>query len=150
MIAVTPHGVAAIVAAFGSLDRPDFEARYIATFSLPYPLLYDGRTVHRARCHRALIDNFVHAFERIASRGLQDHARNYSGIYARRNARGLQKFSTHSWGIAIDLEAEKFPLGSDKRQHLGVIESFAEAGFAYGGDFVGRKDPMHFQFCTGY
>lgn len=150
MLTVTPHGVAAIVAAFGSLSDPRFEERNIVSFALPYPLLYAGRKVSRSRCHKALVDNFVFAFERIASKGLQDYARNYSGIYAPRNMRGGLKPSTHSWGIAIDLEAEKFPLRSKKRQHPGVIEAFADAGFFYGGDFVERLDPMHFQFATGY
>ena len=145
-----PHGAAEIVAAFGSLDTPDFEAKYIVPFRLPYPLLYAGRRVVRARCHRAIVGNFVAAFEAIKAAGLKDHARNYSGIYAKRNQRGGLKPSTHSWGIAIDLEAEKFPLRSTKRQHPGVIEAFAKARFHYGGDFAERPDPMHFQFATGY
>lgn len=135
---------------FGSLSDPNFEERNIVPFKLPYPLRYAGKPVRTARCHRAIVENFVFAFEQIKASGLEAHARNYSGIYAKRNQRGGLKPSTHSWGIAIDLEAEKFPLRSNKRQHPGVIEAFAKAGFFYGGDFVERPDPMHFQFCTGY
>lgn len=38
-----------------------------------------------------------------------------------------------------------FPLGSKKRINQGVIDAFEKYGFFYGGDFVSRKDPMHFQ-----
>lgn len=150
MLTRTPHGLDEIVSTFGSLDREDFEARYLVAFPLPYPLLFAGKTVVRARCHRALVENFLAAFEAIAASGLEDEARNYGGIYARRNARGLSKPSTHSWGIAIDIEPARYPLGSKNRLPQGVVDAFAAAGFFYGGDFKGRKDPMHFQFATGY
>lgn len=58
--------------------------------------------------------------------------------------------STHAWGIAIDLEAERYPLGSAARMPDDVVAVFHKAGFFYGGDFLARKDPMHFQFCTRY
>lgn len=150
MLTRTPHGLDEIIATFGSLDREDFEARFLVVFPLPYQLLYDGKPVVRARCHRALVENFTRAFEGVAAAGLQDECRNYGGIYARRNARGLSRPSTHSWGIAIDIEPARYPLGSSKRLPQGVIDAFAAAGFFYGGDFKGRKDPMHFQFCENY
>jgi hypothetical protein len=32
-----------------------------------------------------------------------------------------------------------------------VVAIFKEAGFTWGGEWQGSKrDPMHFQFCTGY
>ena len=56
----------------------------------------------------------------------------------------------HPWGIAIDLESERYPLGSKARFPDAVVAVFRDAGFFYGGDFASRKDPMHFQFCKGY
>ena len=77
--------------------------------------------------------------------------KNYGGIYAARSIRGQSSHpSTHSWGIAIDLEPEKYPLGSTSRFPDTVVKIFQDAGFFYGGDFKARKDPMHFQFCKGY
>lgn len=150
MLTHTPNGLDEIISTFGNLNIEDFEARYLVVFELPYPLRFAGKTVVRARCHRALVDNFRAAFLAVAAAGLEDEARDYGGIYARRNARGLAKPSTHSWGIAIDIEPARYPLGSSKRLPDGVVQAFAAAGFVYGGDFRGRKDPMHFQFASGY
>jgi hypothetical protein len=31
------------------------------------------------------------------------------------------------------------------------VAAFKRSGFAWGGDWSGaNKDPMHFQYCTGY
>ncbi len=151
MLAETPVGLDEIIYTFGSLDTPDFEARYIVPFDLPYPLFYEGNKVSRSRCHYLIVENFQKAFQDIRTAGLQDQVRNYAGIYDRRPIRGQNAHpSTHSWGIAIDLEPEKYPLGSSKRFSDEVVQIFENAGFFYGGDFKSRKDPMHFQFCKGY
>ena len=151
MLTQTPVGLDEIIHTFGSIDDPQFEAKSIILFDLPYALLFDGTQVKRARCHKLLVENFQKAFEDIKAAGLDGQVKNYSGIYARRSIRGFGSHpSTHSWGIAIDLEAEKFPLGSALRFPDEVIKIFQDAGFFYGGDFQSRKDPMHFQFCRGY
>ncbi len=146
-----PVGLDQIIETFGSLDTPDFETLYIETFTLPYPLLYQGTKVTRGRCHHLAIENFQAAFEAILSAGLQAKVKNYSGIYNARPIRGQNAHpSTHSWGIAIDLESETYPLGSTKRFPDKIVQIFGNAGFFYGGDFVSRKDPMHFQLCRSY
>ena len=149
MLTTTPHGLSGIIQTFGPLDD-DFEQRHIVLFDLPYPLLYAGQTVIRARCHSLLVDNFVAVFTDIKNAGLTDEVKNYNGIYQPRNIRGASHPSTHSWGIAIDLEAEKYPLGSLNRFPQDIIDIFHKYGFFYGGDFSNRRDPMHFQFAIGY
>jgi hypothetical protein len=151
MLTSTPAGLDELIATFGNLDTPDFESTYIEPFLLPYPLFYSGTKVTRARCHHLIVENFQQAFEAIQSAGLRDQVKNYSGIYAARPIRGQTAHpSTHSWGIAIDLEADKYPLGSTQRFPDSIVKIFQDAGFFYGGDFISRKDPMHFQFCTKY
>jgi hypothetical protein len=151
MLTKTPVGLDEIIDTFGSLDTPHFEARYVEVFTLPYPLLYGGVKVTRARCHHLIVENFQQAFEAIKACGLQDQALHYSGIFNARAIRGQTAHpSTHSWGIAIDLEAEKYPLGSTRRFPPEIVKIFQDAGFFYGGDFKSRKDPMHFQFCKAY
>ena len=151
MLTKTPSGLREIIQVFGSIDDPKFEAKNIVLFSLPYPLIYDGKEVTRARCHRKLVENFQAAFETIKKLGLQDQCKRYGGIYNKRSIRGFASHaSTHCWGIAPDLEPRLYPLGSRKRFPEPIIKAFTDVGFFYGGDFKGRKDPMHFQFATKY
>lgn len=76
------------------------------------------------------------------------HVRNFSGSYNYRPIRGSSRLSCHAFGAAIDFDAESLPLGkpvaaSDMPQI--VVDDFKAAGFFWGGDYTGRKDPMHFQ-----
>lgn len=151
MITTVPNGLAQIVSTFGPLT-PDFEAQNITLFVLPYPLLYGSIVVTHARCHRLAVDNFVKAFTDLQAAGLQHQnaTDEYGGIYAYRNIKGSSHISTHALGIAIDMDPSEYPLGSSNRMPQDVIDIWTGAGFFYGGDFSGRKDPMHLQLCTGY
>jgi hypothetical protein len=152
MLTKTPNGLPEIIHTFGDPHDPQFEAKNIVLFDLPYPIRYAGVPKTRARCHKLLVDNFVAVFKDIQAAGLVDPwANDYSGIYAVRPIRGYPKFpSCHSWGIAIDLEAAENPLGSQGHMNAGVITIFKKHGFFWGGDFIHRHDPMHFQFALGY
>jgi hypothetical protein len=74
--------------------------------------------------------------------------------YAERPVRGsADVLSNHASGTAIDLNATRWPLGSapevnlSARQVAAVREIVAATGGAvrWGGDYRGRKDPMHFE-----
>jgi hypothetical protein len=151
MLTNIPSGLSGIIATFGSIKDPAFERKNIVFFDLPYPLKYDGATVVRARCHRLVVENFIAAFRNVQAAGLADQFTEFNGIYAKRAIRGsVGRASCHSWGIAIDMCASKYPLGSAKRMPEAIVKVFASAGFFYGGDFKNRKDPMHFQLATNY
>ena len=122
---------------------------------LPYPMTYtDEHGAHRitrTRCHRLAADNFLSALYAIRGKKLEGEANDFGGIYNNRTMRGRGVLpSTHSWGIAIDLEPARFPLGSKDRLPDAVVECFRKAGFFYGGDFKTRLDPQHFQLARGY
>lgn len=149
MLSQAPHGLDDIIATFGDIDAPHFEDQHIVSITFPYPLVYDGKTAPHGRCHRLAVDNFIFALERCRSRGFQ--IQNYGGIYCRRPIGGQPSHaSTHSWGIAIDIDPKEYPRDSTKRLPDPVIESFRDAGFTYGGNFRSRLDPMHFQLATAY
>ncbi len=70
--------------------------------------------------------------------------------FANRAIRGTKVPSNHSWGLAIDLDAPTNPMTTNPRA-AHTIGSYASAiaarhGFRWGGDYVGRKDYMHFEF----
>lgn len=77
--------------------------------------------------------------------------------YAERPIRGGSDLSNHASGTAIDLNASKRPLGSDPHSNYSqaqidaIHRIIAATGnvVRWGGDYVGRKDGMHFEINDG-
>ena len=70
--------------------------------------------------------------------------------YAFRPIRGqTEKLSNHSSGTAIDLNAPKHPLnaiGTFPPEKVPMIKALAKKyGLRWGGDYLHRKDEMHFE-----
>ncbi len=158
MLHKIPNGILEIIEVFGNPNSSNFETNNIITFDLPYTLFYDKKPVNQARAHKLAVDNFIKGFKNVEDAGLAKQFVEFNGIYAKRNIRGRDRISLHSFGIAIDMEAfditvgdvTAHQLGSTKRFPDKIVECFTSVGFFYGGDFKGRKDPMHFQLATGY
>ncbi len=159
----TPHGLDEIIFMFGDIRayiasdgqlQPSWQAGFLARASSPFPLRLSwdpSRTITQVTCHRRLATVYTSVFASIQERGLQDRITTFGGCFAFRPQRTGSKLSTHSWGIAIDLNPESNPQGSTGNMDAGLIDIFRLAGFEWGGDWQGKtRDPMHFQFCTGY
>lgn len=77
--------------------------------------------------------------------------------FAMRPIVGSTVLSNHASGTAIDLNATRWPLGSDPSVNLNSgqimrvrqIVSATGGVVRWGGDYVGRKDPMHFEINDG-
>ena len=160
---VAPNGLDAIRATFGDIYAfigadgtldPQWQAQFLTRTPLPFtlPLSWDqSKIVSQLLCHVKLRDVFPAVFTAIAERGLQPQVRTFGGCFNFRSKRTSGKLSTHSWGIAIDLNPETNAQGTPGDMDAGVVAVFQEFGFKWGGDWSGgSKDPMHFQFCTGY
>jgi D-alanyl-D-alanine carboxypeptidase len=160
---IAPRGLAEIIASFGdiykyiqpggSLDRR-WQTDQLASVILPFPLQLSwdhSQSVSRMMCHKRLAATLSAVFEEIHARGLQSKVASLGGCFAFRPQRTGAKLSAHCWGIAIDLNPETNPQGSTGNMDPAVIEVFRSAGFEWGGDWPQRtRDPMHFQFCSGY
>lgn len=79
---------------------------------------------------------------------------NFNTIYAYNNRSKIGGYgkSLHSWGIAIDINPDSNPY---ERGNYGppttdipgqIIDIFKKHGFAWGGDWPGERDPMHFEW----
>jgi len=158
-----PHGLNEIIATFGDIHEyvgtdgqldPRWQADFLTRVNLPFPLrlAWDlSSTITLMTCHRRMTGVFASVFATVQQRGLQAAVASFGGCYAYRPQRTGSKLSTHSWGIAIDLNPATNLQGSDGDMNLKLIEIFRGAGFEWGGDWKGKtRDPMHFQFCTGY
>ena len=160
---VAPHGITEIIEAFGDIRQhigadgrlaATWQVNYQTRVSLPFPLrlAWDpSRAITQMTCHRSMASAFTDVFARIQEVGLQGSVTSFGGCFAFRPQRTGSKLSSHCWGIAVDLNSESNAQGSYGNMPAGVIEIFRSAGFEWGGEWQGRtRDPMHFQFCTGY
>lgn len=71
-----------------------------------------------------------------------------TGGYNCRQIRGSSSWSNHAWGLAVDLNWDKNPMGSalvtDMPEWMPQLwESF---GFRWGGLYSSRPDAMHYEF----
>lgn len=158
-----PHGLDQVIATFGdlfaylrddhSLD-PRWQREQLVTIPLPFPIVLSwdrSRYVERIPCHKLLKSTFEEVFQELMKAGLHSKITSFGGCFCFRPQRSGTKLSTHSWGIAIDLNPESNLQGTAGDMDPGIVMMFTKAGFAWGGDWQGRaRDPMHFQFCTGY
>ena len=158
-----PHGLNEIIATFGDIrdyvatdGKLDlrWETDFLAKVDLPFPLrlAWDlSQTITQMTCHRRMTGIYASVFASVRQHGLQARIASFGGCFAFRPQRTGSKLSTHCWGIAIDLNPGSNLQGSAGNMDRGLVEIFRNAGFQWGGDWEGKnRDPMHFQFCTGY
>jgi hypothetical protein len=89
-----------------------------------------------------VLDQCGHSQSRVDATGLS----NFGGCYNERSIRGSTNISNHSFACAIDIDPENNPLGAKiGKMPTIVIDAFKREGWLWGGDYKGRKDPMHFE-----
>ena len=137
----------------GSID-PKWESERMVRAALPFsiPLSWDtSQSVTGVRCHKLVAPLVEEVFRQIDAQGLQGAVKTYGGCYVYRAKRGQVKPSTHSWGIAIDLNPNTNAMGTAGDMDPRLVTLFEGMGFTWGGRWAAaNKDPMHFQYCSGY
>lgn len=106
--------------------------------------------------HRKAVDRFRDLFDRWKAAGLLDRLRTLNGTLNIRMKRGhetslnLARLSTHSFGAAIDLNAqwnrfghEPAPAGAEGSL-VELVPIARECGFVWGGEWH-KPDGMHFE-----
>lgn len=157
-----PHGLPAILAAYGNPfpfcdDKSAWEAQTLVTRVLKHPLPYayhEGVTVTRIRAHRLIVDVLVELLAKaVELPGVSIDRLRYGGSYCWRAMRGGMQLSTHTWGIAVDLDPARNQRGTPHNPAIGlpmqVIELFEDAGWTSGARWS-VPDPMHAQAGDGY
>lgn len=158
-----PNGMKAITETFGNIwdyarddgtADPKWETQFMARATLPFaiPLDWDpAKSATGVRCHRLIVPLLEAVFADVVGKGLRKSVKTYGGCYNWRMKRGASKPSTHSWGIAIDLNARTNGMGTAGDMDPELVALFESYGFVWGGRWSGaNKDPMHFQYCSGY
>jgi hypothetical protein len=120
------------------------------------PLLAD-QGYAKLTVHKKAAAPFRKVFEKIEAAGLAEKIRTCAGTFVPRHMGWdpARKLSSHSWGIAIDINVAWNPYGGTPAP-LGAIGSvreliplFESEGFAWGGYFTPLKycDGMHFELA---
>ena len=105
----------------------------------------------RVTFHRALGPRVRDLFAAWESAGLLSLVRTWDGSFSERRIRGRDTVSKHAYGAAFDINAawnklgaEPAPVGAEGTV-IPLVALAQEHGFAWGGNFKGRKDAMHFE-----
>jgi hypothetical protein len=132
---------------------------YLTTILLPYPmkLAWDVDTkVTKMRCHKLAAEPFLKVFnDLLAHYGLKEIERLgidlFGGCFNYRKMRGGTSWSTHAWGIAIDIDPARNKLKETAKtarfarpEYKEMIDIFYRHGFISLGIEKGY-DWMHFQ-----
>lgn len=132
----------------------------IVMIPLPYPmkLAWDkSKIVNRMRCNKIAAEAFKSVFDDLLSEYGLDKIQElgidlFGGCYNRRAMRGGTSWSSHSWGISVDLDPSRNKLRETKRtarfarpEYDKMIAIFEKHGFISLGKYK-DYDWMHFQF----
>lgn len=98
-------------------------------------------------CNQILTKPLLAIFKKLIELNLHHEIRTYDGVYEPRFVRGSDtKISLHAFGLAIDLNESDNPLNGKSSWSDAFVQAWRDGGWNWGGDFVDRKDPMHFQW----
>lgn len=98
-------------------------------------------------CHRKFVPLVRAAMREVVNEGLEELIQGYAGCYAARHTLGepSASLSHHSWGIAIDINAEANPFGAEPRQDRRLVRIMERWGMIWGGRFI-VPDGHHFEY----
>lgn len=105
-----------------------------------------GKPIEKIYCNRDMAGGLAGALARVLHKGLVSELKTFDGCFCIRKKRGLDEMSTHSYGLAIDINAHENPLGGESKLSPELVGCFVDAGFIWGGTWH-RKDPQHFQWA---
>ena len=130
----------------GSVD-PEWE-KMMVSMPLPAPLPYlvEGKTLKSLRVHHRIVDRMAEAFDILWVAGQWGLLKDCGGCYCWRSQRKAAALSHHAWGIAVDLNCRDNPFQRPPKMPVQVVRAFMRAGFVWGGDWLRRRDGMHFEF----
>lgn len=144
-----------LIAFYGDPGKGEVASRLVPVVP-PFRMYYDGKPVKAIQFHKKAAPALKAALDEIWEKSGRDQAKldrlgvsRYSGAYNPRYIRGsTTKWSNHAYGAAIDINAAEngFNTGHGNMPQF-VIDAFKRQGARWGGDYRGRTDPMHFEFC---
>ncbi|MDX6246040.1 MAG: hypothetical protein QOE76_3763 [Frankiales bacterium] len=128
----------------GFVPDSSWLAQWIRTVTVPQ--------LGQVQCNKAILPDLIAAMKEVTSRGLGSivHTADFQregGCFNPRITRFSDggSLSTHSWGIAVDINVDDNPLGAKPKQDPRLVSIMAAHGFTWGGRWL-RPDGAHFEW----
>lgn len=99
-------------------------------------------------CNKDLVTPLLYALSHLKSTGYDKELKTFDGCFNIRKMRKANSWSLHSWGVAIDMNAFENQMFTKGKFSKGFVDCWKSAGFDWGGDWIKRTDPMHFQLSS--
>ena len=125
-----------------------WKAQNLTQVTVPFAMHFVGTPVKRITIHRKCAESLLAVLQEIWKASGQDQKKidawgvsEFGGSFNFRLMRGSHHLSMHSYGCAIDLAPQRFPMGRTSPTFYGeVLKAFANEGWVNL-----PRDPMHFQ-----
>lgn len=147
------------ISRYGSIDLahshwPD-QMKWIKLFQVPlgwfpnWTVLDTGTTVNHIACNSDIHEPLMKVLTSLKALGLGQELHTFDGCFNIRAVRGSNLMSTHAYGLGLDIYAKQNPMSYLLRTTFSkeFVMCWKREGFNWGGDFRGRKDPMHFSYA---
>lgn len=116
--------------------------------TIPHFLMHVKVAATTTRVLQNIWDHYDHSQHAIEQIGMH----LWGGAYVARRIRGSPRWSMHAWGAAVDFDPDHNEMSylphAPHRMAQPVIDAFKAEGARWGGDYRGRKDFMHFEYCS--
>ena len=139
------------LAVYGDPSTPAFDAKWLVRHPLPAAVIPHFPPYGAVRPTAIFMNRFAATaldavlLELLAT-GLIRELKTYDGCQNLRKKRGINEYSIHSWGLALDFNAATNPLGGHCSFTPAFLAVWRKHGWDCGADWAGRADPMHFQY----
>jgi len=140
---------------YGNFHAPDWQTKFLTRITPPFKMFYDKKPMPSILVNKMIAPALMSCFNDIWNACDHDQAKvnatgasDFGGCFNIRPIAGsANSWSNHSWACAIDLSPGSNGFNVQKTT-LGkiVVDTFKAHGARWGGDYKGRKDPMHFEF----
>ena len=141
---------------FGDFHAPNWQRDFLARISPPFTMHYGKAPMPSILVNKMIAPALLSIFNEIWNGCDHDQVKldatgvsDFGGCFNIRPIAGSANWSNHSWAAAIDLSPSSNGFNVQKTT-LGniVVATFKAHGALWGGDYRGRKDPMHFEFVS--
>src|SRR6185312_7840429 len=137
---------------YGDFHAAKWQVQYLTRVTPPFRMTYAKRSIPSLLVNRKIASSLLTVFNDIWNECDHDQkkvdatgASDFGGCFNIRPIAGSNNWSNHSWACAIDLSPGSNGFNMKATLSRVVINAFKAEGWRWGGDYKGRKDPMHFE-----